>query len=223
MKNYFFKNVTSKHEKQSSLFSLPDSETNSLHRDDSVRSFESKSSDIRNISNTENYKLISDKIFLPENYKITMHTKYVIESLKEAILSNNENQRYTILSIDTRIIVEILKKLKISVYDNIPGKYDCNLFIKIISEVKTTFTELQEKITNETISLENNEDDEIINEDFNKRYVDIIDCMEKNAHNVYDLSKENYISMITELKQFQEQFCEVRNNKKKYFYIIFIN
>jgi len=223
MKNYYFKNIKKKDIKNNLLYSIPDTESiSSLPRDDSsLRSFDEKTVDIKGISNNENYKLIVDKIFLPEIYKITMHSKYVIESLKEALISNNETQRYTILSIDTRIIVELLNKLKIIIYENIPGKSDCNAFIKKISEVKKSFTQLQESIKNETITIENNEDDEINIEEFDEHYIDIVNCIEKSAHTIYDLSKENYVIMISELRQFQDQFCEVRKCKLNilYFYL----
>ncbi|KAL6623811.1 hypothetical protein LY90DRAFT_642358 [Neocallimastix californiae] len=217
MKNYYFKNIKEKDIKNNLLYSIPDTESiSSLPRDDSsLRSFDEKTVDIKGISNNENYKLIVDKIFLPEIYKITMHSKYVIESLKEALISNNETQRYTILSIDTRIIVELLNKLKIIIYENIPGKSDCNAFIKKISEVKKSFTQLQESIKNETITIENNEDDEINIEEFDEHYIDIVNCIEKSAHTIYDLSKENYVIMISELRQFQDQFCELHPNSYK--------
>jgi len=215
IKNYYFKG--NKDLKPSSLYSIPDNASicssvksgDSIPRDNySVRSFDLKSVDIKNITNSEGYKLVAEKIFLPEGYKVVMHSKYIIESLKEAIISNNDSQRYTILSIDTRVIIELLSKLKISIYENIPGKADCNAFIKKITEVRKNFTQLQESINNETISIDNDDDD------FNptkieERYIDIINGIEKYINSIYDLSKENYINMINDLRQLHEQFNEV--------------
>jgi len=215
IKNYFFKG--GKDLRPSSLYSIPDNASicssiksrDSVTRDDcSIKSFDSRSVDIKNITNSETYKLIAEKIFLPEGYKVVMHSKYIIESLKEAIISNNESQRYTILSIDTRVIIELLNKLKISIYENIPGKSDCNLFIKKITDVRKNFTQLQESINNESISIDN--DEEFINSQIEERYVDIINGIEKNTNSVYDLSKENYINMINDLRQLYDQFNEVK-------------
>ncbi|ORX80408.1 hypothetical protein BCR32DRAFT_268891 [Anaeromyces robustus] len=214
IKNYYFKGK----EKTNSLYSIPDSSSicssvkdrESMVRDDySIRSFDIKSSDLKNINNSENYRMISDKIFLPENYKITIQTKYIIESLKEVLASNNDSQRYTILSIDTRVIIELLNKLKINIYENIPGKSDCNNFIKKITEVRKTFTQLQENISNETITIENNGDEDVNDDQFEEHYIDICNCLEKNINSVFSLSKDNYINMILDLRQLQEQFNEI--------------
>jgi len=222
IKNYYFKG--GKDLKTSSLYSIPDTASvcssvksrDSFPRDDSsIRSFDSKITDIRNITNTENYKSIADKIFLPETYKVVMHTKYIVESLKETFVTSNDSQRYTLLSIDTRIIIELLNKLKINIYENVPGKSDCNNFIKRISEVKKNFTQLQESITNETISIENNDDEESSGNQFEERYLDILNNLEKNTNGVFDLSKENYIIMIPSLRQLQEQFNEVSQHIDK--------
>jgi len=226
IKNYYFKG--NKDFKPSSLYSIPDNASvcssiksmDSLPRDNySVKSFDIKSVDIKNITNSEGYKLVQDKIFLPEGYKIVMHTKYIIESLKEAIISGNDSQRYTILSIDTRVITELLSKLKINIYENIPGKADCNSFIKKITEVRKNFTQLQEGINNETISIDN-DDEEFDVTQIEERYIDIINGIEKYINSIYDLSKENYINMINDLRQLHEQFNEV-NLKKKNNYISF--
>jgi len=72
IKNYFFKG--GKDLRPSSLYSMPDNASicssiksrDSITRDDSsIRSFDVRSVDIKNITNSETYKLVADKIFLP--------------------------------------------------------------------------------------------------------------------------------------------------------------